>query len=74
MAQEQGRIVGDVTYREGDGISIKIPRGPCEIERAETDVTLTWTDGATHGAAAIPLSDFARYVQDGAIAVDTPQP
>jgi hypothetical protein len=58
----QARIVGNVTYREGDGPQIPIRPGPCEIVESEQDVTISWTDGETHGSTAIPLSDFKRYV------------
>jgi hypothetical protein len=56
------RIVGNVTYREGDGPAIAIRPGPCEIVESEQDVTISWTDGDTRGSTAIPLSDFKRYV------------
>ncbi len=49
-------------YREGDGTAIPIPRGPCEIIETDLDVTISWTDGDTHGSTAIPVSDFKRYV------------
>jgi len=58
----QARIVGNVTYREGDGPSITIRAGPCEIVESEQDVTISWVDGETRGSTAIPLSDFKRYV------------
>jgi hypothetical protein len=58
----QARIVGNVSYREGDGTAITIPRGPCEIIETDLDVTISWTDGDTHGSTAIPVSDFKRYV------------
>jgi hypothetical protein len=61
------RIVGDVTYREGDGPAIAIRPGPCEIVESEQDVTISWTEGETHGSTAIPLSDFKRYVAKKAI-------
>ena len=31
MAKQRGLIVGDVTYREGDGASISIPPGAVEV-------------------------------------------
>lgn len=61
------RIVGEVTYREGDGAAIPIRPGPCEIVETEQDVTISWTEGETHGSTAIPLSDFKRYVAKKAI-------
>ena len=59
----QARIVGKVTYREGDGPMIAIRPGPCEITESEQDVTISWTDGDTRGSTAIPLTDFKRYVE-----------
>jgi hypothetical protein len=56
------RIVGHVSYREGDGPSIVIRPGPCEVTESELDVTISWTEGETRGSTAIPLSDFKRYV------------
>jgi hypothetical protein len=58
----QARIVGTVTYREGDGSSIAIRPGACEIVESEQDVTISWVDGDTRGSTAIPLTDFKRYV------------
>jgi hypothetical protein len=66
---KQARIKGTVEYREGDGTSIAIRPGPIEFEATELDVTLSWTDGETHGSTAIPLTDFNRYVATGAIEV-----
>lgn len=61
------RIIGQVEYREGDGPTMPIPLGPCEVEEGIDDVTLAWSDGETHGSTAMPLSDFRRYVDDGKI-------
>jgi len=58
----QARIVGNVTYREGDGAAITIRPGPCEFVESEQDVTISWTEGETRGSTAIPLTDFKRYV------------
>jgi hypothetical protein len=69
IVDTQARIVGKVEYREGDGTNIAIPVGPCRVEQGIDDVTISWTDGETHGSAAIPLADFRRYVADGAIQV-----
>ena len=67
MASRQGRIVGDVSYREGDGADIRIRPGPCEVTVTNLDVTISWTDGDTHGAAALPLAEYTRLVTTGAI-------
>jgi hypothetical protein len=66
---KHARIIGEVVYREGDGPNIIIPTGPCEIEETAHDVTISWVDGDTHGLAAMPLTDFKRYVARRAIEV-----
>ena len=45
------------------------PKGPVEIETTKLEATLSWVEGETHGAAAMPLADFKRYVTQGAIAL-----
>ncbi|MBC7954739.1 MAG: hypothetical protein H7Y33_02560 [Cytophagales bacterium] len=67
-------IHSKVVYREGDGPNIIIPKGPCEIEETAQDVTISWADGDTHGATAIPISDFKRYVASKAIEILEPKP
>jgi hypothetical protein len=69
MAKHQGRVVGDVTYREGDGVEMKIPRGAVEVDRTPLDATISWTDGATRGSTAIPLADLKRHVDSGALVI-----
>jgi hypothetical protein len=71
MEKQQGRIVGDVTYREGDGTSITIPPGHCEFTVTELDATLTWDDGDTRGSTALPLGEYQRFVDSGAIELDS---
>ena len=66
----KARITGKVEYREGDGPMIAIPVGPCEVQESDQDVTLSWVDGDTHGSAAIPLSEFRRYVARKAIQLE----
>ena len=70
MTSKKGRIVGKVTYREGDGAQMLIRRGPIEITVTNLDVTLSWTDGDTHGSTAMPLAEYTRYRTSGAIEVD----
>ena len=60
-------ITGFVQYREGDGQALTLPRGPCEVEQTELDVTISWVDGDTHGSTAMPVDDFQRYVAEGKI-------
>ena len=67
MASKKGRIVGKVTYREGDGGPMVIRTGPCEITVTNLDVTISWTDGDTRGSTAIPLAEYTRYLTSGAI-------
>lgn len=64
---QQGRIVGTVEFRPGDGPKMPIPQGRVEIDLSRADATLSWTDGQTHGSAAMPLAEFRRYVAEGAI-------
>lgn len=65
--RKQARITGTVEYREGDGANITIRKGLCEVEESALDVTISWTDADSHGAAAIPLGDYKRYVASKAI-------
>ena len=64
---QSGQVVGKVEFRPGDGPKMPVPRGRIDIETTQAEATLSWTDGDTHGAAAIPLSEFNRYVSQGAI-------
>ena len=70
MARMNGRVTGTVKYREGEGVLMDIPRGPCEIESDDLDVTLTWFEGDVHCSTAIPRSDFDRYVADGDLVLE----
>jgi hypothetical protein len=63
-------ISGKVEYREGDGANITIPQGPCEVTLTALDATISWTDGQSHGAAAMPVADFRRFVASKAIRLD----
>jgi hypothetical protein len=71
-AVRRAHITGKVEYREGDGQTLTIPKGPIEVEETPLDVTLSWLDGDTLGSTAIPVSDFKRYVELRAIEFDTP--
>lgn len=63
------QVRGKVEYRLGDGPLLRVPPGAIEIDIGRSDVTLTWDNGATRQSAAIPSSDFARYVDAKAIVV-----
>lgn len=70
---QNARIVGEVSYREGDGVNITIRPGPCQVDATALDATLSWTDGDTHGSAAIPIADYRRHLSTQAIELlDTP--
>jgi hypothetical protein len=69
---QTARIVAAIEYREGDGPTLEIREGPVDVEIMELDVTLSWVDGDVHGAAAIPLTDFQRYLEEGKIVLDEP--
>ena len=69
MAQT-ATVVGEVTYREGDGPQMTIRPGPIEVTLGDNDVTLSWSDGDSNGATAIPLDEYRRFVKEGAIRVD----
>jgi hypothetical protein len=68
------RIAAEVQYREGDGPNITIRPGPCQIDETELDATISWTDGDSHGSAAIPITDYRRYVASKAIQLDGMDP
>lgn len=62
-------VKGTVEYRLGDGPLCSVPHGPVEFERGANDVTLSWGTARTRQSAAIPASDFSRYVADKAIVI-----
>ena len=67
---QSAHITGTVEYREGDGPMILIRPGPVGVQITATDVTLSWTDGETRGAAAMPVNIFRNYVSLGAVKFD----
>lgn len=69
-AKRDCEVVGEVAYREGDGVMMQVPVGACQVELTESDATLSWIEGSegeAHGAATISLSEYARYVKAGAL-------
>jgi hypothetical protein len=68
MAQE-ARITGKVEYRNGDGATATIRPGPVEVQTTPVDATLSWAEGDTRSAAAIPLDEYEAYVEQGQIEV-----
>ena len=64
---QQALITGKVEYRQGDGVTMTIRPGPVEVQTTPTDATLSWSEGPTHGSAAMPIQDFRNYVSKGAI-------
>lgn len=67
---QTARIVGTFEYREGDGPAIEIREGSVEVAITAIDVTLSWVEGESHGSAAMPISDFQRYLTEGKIELD----
>jgi len=67
---QKARITGKVEYREGDGPNITIRPGPCEVEETALDVTISWTDGETHGSAAIPVAEYRRFLASKVLRVE----
>jgi hypothetical protein len=70
---QNAHITGQVAYREGDGPNITIRLGPCEVQETELDATISWSDGDSHGSAAMPIADYRRYVASKAIQIDGPK-
>jgi hypothetical protein len=68
MSQE-ARIKGKVEYRQGDGTTATIRPGPVEVQTTPSDATLSWADGDTRNAAAMPIADFKAYVAKGEIEI-----
>lgn len=66
----QARIAGTVEYREGDGANITIRPGPCEVDETALDAMISWTDGDSHGSAAMPIADYRSHLASGAIRID----
>ena len=69
MTVASADIKGIVEYRLGDGPLCSVPQGPVEIETGANDVTISWGTADTRQSAAIPASDFSRYVANQDIVV-----
>ena len=65
---QQAQVTGKVEYRQGDGTNVAIRPGLVDVQTTPSDATLSWTDGATRGSAAMPIGDFQAYVSKGLIA------
>jgi|GEM_PF-2321884 hypothetical protein len=72
--RRSAQVIGEVSSRQGEGTNIVIPVGPCVVRLTAMDATLSWVDGDSSGQAAMPLTDFHRLLQTGAIAFDGPTP
>ena len=67
---QQAMIIGEVSFRAGDGPLIPVPNGPVEIELAPDSAVLSWLEGdGTHESAAIPRDEYERYRKEGRIAL-----
>lgn len=65
--QVTAEIVGKVQFRQGDGVLLTVRRGRVAIEVCTCDAVLSWSDDRGRSNAAIPCSEFHRYVEEGAI-------
>lgn len=68
-AAVRAQIVGRVQYRQGDGVLLTIRAGPVSIEVCACDAVFSWADDAARCNAAIPSSEFHRYIAEGAIRI-----
>ena len=65
---QQATIHPGVQYTPGDGAAITIRPGKAEVQRSADSATLSWThDDGSVGSAAMPRTQFERYVQSGKI-------
>lgn len=71
MSKKQAQIVGKVVYAAGDGAEQEIPRGACEVDATSTDVTISWRDGESTGAAAMPVDTYTTYLTRGCIQLNS---
>lgn len=68
----QALIHGDVCFRAGDGMPMPVPDGPVDIEVTDDAATLSWSEGADLGSAAITRDEFERHVREGRIRILAP--
>jgi hypothetical protein len=66
----RAQIKGKVEYRQGDGVNMTIPLGPCEVDESPGDATISWSEGESRGSAAMPATAYRRYVAKKAIVLD----
>lgn len=66
----QVTIVGEVSYREGDGPMMAIRPGLCELELTAKDAILGWQDGDNRMSAVMPRADFDVFVNAGHIRLE----
>ena len=66
----RGRVVGHVTYAEGDGPKLPIPPGPCEITVTAQDATISWAEGDLRGSTAMPIDQYKAYLGRGEIVTE----
>ena len=60
-------VVGNVHYREGEGVLRTIPPGNVSVEVVGPDAVFSWADESYRGTAATPFTDFRECVLEGAI-------
>ena len=67
FAEIRAVVVGQVQYRQGDGMLHTICTGQTRIEVSSLDAVFSWVDEDHRCNAAMPFADFHRYVLEGAI-------
>jgi glutathione S-transferase len=67
VARLKAEIVGNVEYRQGEGVLLEVSRGIVHVEVNASDTVLSWVDESFRGEAAIPYANFSHYVAAGAI-------
>jgi 2-methylisocitrate lyase-like PEP mutase family enzyme len=65
----KANIVGRVEYRLGEGPLVELRPGWVEVTFSPGDAVLAWSEGGWREQAAMPFSNFCRYVSAGAIVV-----
>jgi len=68
------RIAGEVEFRAGDGPQLRIPEGECQVMIADDSVVLTWNEDGNPLTAAIPKTEFDRFIQEGKIVLGRAAP
>jgi hypothetical protein len=66
---QHAEVNGEVAYRDGDGPSVVIRRGPVDVEDLGDTVNLTWHDDEGDHSQALPKAIYSQYVKNRDLAV-----